>query len=531
MTKFAADLAAAKASGPTGAQRSSLVPELSGPSASLPGWSAFILPPDRELAQAWRGRQRTETVEAMLNDSQVASLRQVVRLPVHTYVIELDPRDCPPAAAAKLADDLDVPLKGGEERDDLADDFSARRHLDRAMDALDYGHAVFEHEGRVDEDGWWRLVDLPPVPQWTIDDENSWEIDRFGHVIQVVQWSANPPVKLPVDHLVTFTWQGRPGDPRGRSMLRPLYGSWLLRDRTMRVMGMSAERTGMGIPMGRVPVGAPPQAKADMERLLSGMAAGHDTNLVLETDQDIRQMVTLMGVSGSTPDLVAMLRYHDEAMARAMLAMLVQLGQTQTGSRALGSTFDDLLALFRDTIVRWYCDTMNKQLVARWVERNPVEGSPRLVWRRREDTPEEAADDSPPADPAAIDGTATEIPAPAQLPAPAAASRRRRPVRAATTAPDVTSTSSMVAFYPRPAVAASLAAPDGLPVDDLHVTLAYLGDVAEDDEQAIMRLKEIVQEWAASIGPLVDVSTLPEVRRRLIERLDRAGIECVRRDT
>lgn len=402
MTSFEAAFAAAKANvkGPTGTQRSSIFPELGGPGGSVPSWGYFT-PADRELADAWRGRRRTETVDSMLNDSQVASLRQVVRLPAHTYIIELDPKDCPPAAAQKLADDLDIPLVGGDEHDDLADDFSARRHLDRALDALDYGHAVFEHAGRIDDDGWWRLVDLAPVPQWTIDDDGmSWQIDRHGHLLSVTQHGGFQQTPIVADHLVVFTWQGRPGDPRGRSMLRPLYFPYCMRDRTMRVMGMSAERTGMGIPVGSVPTGAVVGAKERMSALLGEVAAGHDTNLVLDGVDDVRKAIMLMGVTGSTPDLVGMLKYYDEAMARALLAMLVQLGQTQTGSRALGSTFDDLLILFRDAVIRWYCDTMNKQLVARWMARNPVEGSPRLVWRRREDAPPAAAPvvvDTPPA--------------------------------------------------------------------------------------------------------------------------------------
>lgn len=542
MTKLRDDLAAARATGPKGAQKSSIVPELSSGPVGLPGWSHF-LPPDRELADAWRGKQRTETVESMLNDSQVAALRQVVRLPAHTYLIELDPRDCPAGAAQKLADDLDVPLKGGEHRDDFADDFSARRHLDRAMDALDFGHAAFEQAGRLDEDGWWRLTDLPPVPQWTIDDANSWEIDRFGHLVQLIQWGCQPPVKLPADRLVVFTWQGRPGDPRGRSMLRPLYPSWLLRDRTMRVMGMSAERTGMGIPVGNVGENPMPGATEAMEQLLRGLAAGDTTNLVLQSDKALRDSIMLMGVTGSTPNLVEMLRYHDEAMARAMLAMLVQLGQTETGSRALGSTFDDLLGLFRDTVLRWYCDTMNRQLVARWMERNPVEGSPRLVWRRAEDgEPVEAAEE--PQEAEVVEGTAEEVDGPAQLPAPMSARHgtRRRRVVAAATAPDVTPTSAMVAFYPSAALAQAIAVPGGLEVDDLHMTLAFLGDVT--DEWDTDALTACVAGWAAACGPMtgeisgkglftagelpvtyasLDLPGLPAQRELLVTMLTRAG--------
>jgi len=377
-------------------------PELAGLNVGLPGWSHFM-PMERETAPAWQGRKRTETVQSILNDTQASSLRQAIRLPVHRYIVELDPAGAAPEACDKMAADLDVPLVGApdEQRPGRrADRFSSRRQLDRAMDGLDYGHAVFEHAGRIDEDGWWRLVDLAPVPQWTIDDPDSWKIDRHGRLLQVVQRETNPPTELPVDHLAVFTWQGAPGDPRGRSMLRPLYSAWLLRDRTLRVMGMSSERTGMGIPVGKVAPGAA-EAKAVMERLLARLAAGEDTNLVLETDASIRDSLMLMGVTGSTPDLVGVLRYLDECMARAMLAMLLQLGQTETGSRALGGTFDDLLADFHDAVVDWYCDVMTQQVCEPWIDRNPGglgAPAPRLVWRRREDAAATPSITSPPQD-------------------------------------------------------------------------------------------------------------------------------------
>lgn len=428
MSDFAASLAAAKA-GPKGSQKSSIIPELSGHGPGLPNWSHFQ-PPEREQVDAWRGRQRIETVEEMLNDSQVTALRQAVRLPVHRYRIELDPMDADRVAVDKLAADLDVPVSGGREEmrpGRRAERFSARQHLDRALDALDYGYAVFEHTGRLDEDGWWRLAGLPPVPQWTIPDTDSWEVDRHGRLLAVKQWGSMQPIRLEVDRVTVFTWQGRAGDFRGRPMLRSLYRSYLMRDRTMRVMGMSAERTGMGIPVGKVAPGAVAGAKAQMEGLLAELAAGNGTNLTLETDGDIRHEVMLMGVTGQTPDLVAMLKYHDEAMARATLAMLLQLGQTGTGSRALGGTFDDLLADFHDTVVGWYCDGMQQQTVERWWTRNPVadqDAVPRLVWSRREDAEAgQSADEEPPD---VIEGEAVEEDAPRQLPVAAARLRPRQ---------------------------------------------------------------------------------------------------------
>jgi hypothetical protein len=423
--------ATAVAKGPTGEQRSSIIPELAGVNLGIPGWSHFM-PPERELTPAWIGRQRTETVQSMINDTQVTALRQAVRLPAHRYRIALDPAGADADDCDLLAADLDVPLLNGPDEarpGRRADRFSSRRHLDRVLDALDYGHAVFEHAGRIDENGLWRLTDLAPVPPWTIDDPNSWEVDRRGRLVQVVQRHTSPAIELPVEQLCVFTWQGAPGDPRGRPMLRPLYGPWLLRDRTLRVLAMSGERTGMGIPVGKVTPGSGPGVKLALERLLGGLAAGVDTNLVIESEDKISDAIMLMGVTGSTPDLVGHLRYHDECMARATLAMLLELNQGgKGGSYALGDTFNDLLAMFHDTVVDWYCDVMTVQLCEPWFTRNrgPEVPAARLAWARDGDDADEADDAEPDdAEDPAINSTAEEL-TPPQLPAPATARRRAR---------------------------------------------------------------------------------------------------------
>lgn len=398
---FAADFAAAKAKGPTGTQQSSIVPELANQFGFMGG--SYIMPPEQELSELWTGSKRIETVKSMLNHFQIAACRAAIALPAHRYVIELAPQDCERVAAGLIANDLDVPLLGQDEERTgrRARRFSERKHRDRAFGALDYGYAIFEHAGyyapgiiNVGEKDW-RLRALPPVPQRTIEDQ-SWEITKQGELLRVVQYGSSPPVKLDVDKLCVFTWGGEPGDFRGRSIWRSCTGAWLSHDRTMRVMQMSDERTGMGIPVGAVSTHAAAGAKAAMERLLAGMAAGHDTNLVLETDEDIRRQIMLMGVTGSTPNIVEHLRYYDEAIARATLTQVVQVGQGagNTGSYALSQTFDQLLMDFHDAVIGWYCDVMQEQLVEPWVDRNLGEDYnrvPRLVWSRREE--EDAQED------------------------------------------------------------------------------------------------------------------------------------------
>jgi hypothetical protein len=350
---------------------------------SMPGWDSFALVDDLEHVPALQWPTSVQTYRAMQTDSQVAALRQAIRLPTHRYLIEIDPGDTDPVAADLLATDLDLPLvgsAGGRRPGRRRGRFSSRKHLDRTLDGLDYGHAVFETVGEIDAAGDWRLRDLAPRPAWTID---QWFVDQAGHLVRVEQQHQSPPIVLDADRLAVWSWQGDAGDPRGKSMLRPLYRNWVVKDRLIRIDAVSHERTGMGIPVGTVGDGDAVGARVELERLLAGLAAGEDTNLVLPYGADVR----LMGVSGTVPDKITSLRWHDEQMAKAMLAMLIELGSTSTGSRALGDNFADLLGMFHDAVMDWYCDGLTEQVCEPWIDRNRGTDAPapRVVWRRADD--------------------------------------------------------------------------------------------------------------------------------------------------
>lgn len=109
-------------------------------------------------------------------------------------------------------------------------------------------------------------------------------------------------------------------------------------------------------------------------------------------------------------------------------------------------------------------------------------------------------------------------------------------------------TGVMVAFYPDPDQAAELALPDGEDPEDIHLTLAYLGQVgaelSDEDEAAVV---QAVKAWAAQQEPVtgavagigffdqdppvtyasVDAPALPTARQKLVEGLAAAGVPHV----
>lgn len=160
---------------------------------------------------------------------------------------------------------------------------------------------------------------------------------------------------------------------------------------------------------------------------------------------------------------------------------------------------------------------------------------------------------SPPPEPGAPPGPGSEHP----VPKPAAGDERSSPAhrRSERQRPAMLTqhTGMMLAFFPDPATAQALALPGGEPPDDLHVTLAFLGDMAEEPGDDLLRphtspgkMHEVCAVMAAQVAPLAgriagygrfdapageptpvialpDVPGLTDLRTRLVDALKAAG--------
>jgi hypothetical protein len=95
-------------------------------------------------------------------------------------------------------------------------------------------------------------------------------------------------------------------------------------------------------------------------------------------------------------------------MARAWLLMVIQLGSTQTGARAVGDVQQELWQFSQEAIAIWFRDVFNEHVLEDWVDWNygDVEFAPRLVFIPPEKTQPQplAGVTMDPATAAALDG-------------------------------------------------------------------------------------------------------------------------------
>jgi hypothetical protein len=322
-------------------------------------------------------------------DSQVKSVLRAVTYPLRRTPWRIDPNGARDEVVEFVAHDLGLPIVGADPKPYLRtkDRFSWDEHLRLALLMLPLGHSFFEQEYRVDEDGKRaHLRRLGQRPSKTIE---RIEVASDGGLVYIKQWwtpTNREPKPIPVNRLVAYVLDREGGNWLGESLLRSCYKNSLLKDRLLRVWAQTIERNGMGVPL---------YTAAETEESLTGglnMAKSWRSGETAGSAVPFGAKLELVGVGGSLPDSEPAVRYHDEQIARGVLAHFLNLG-TQSGSWALGSTFADFFTLSLQTVAQQIADTATCHVVEDLVDVNwgPDEPAPKIVFDEIGSRPDAAA--------------------------------------------------------------------------------------------------------------------------------------------
>lgn len=313
-------------------------------------------------------------------DSQCKAVLKAVMLPVLRTPWRIDPAGARPEVVQLISDDLGLPIVGQPELVPARQKgrFSWTEHLRHALLSLVFGHSFFEVVYRVDDDGSLaHLAKLEYRPPTTIE---RIDVAKDGGLVAIKQyWTEvdRVPQPIPVSRLVAYVNEREGGNWLGTSLLRSAYKNWLLKDRLLRVQAQTIERNGMGIPKYKAQENATEADITKGAQMAQALRAGEAAGLAVPNGADIE----LMGVSGTLPDAKPVIDYHDDAIARAVLAHFLNLG-SQTGSWALGATLGDFFTLSLQTVAQFVADTATRHIIEDLVDVNfgPDEPAPRLCF-------------------------------------------------------------------------------------------------------------------------------------------------------
>jgi hypothetical protein len=274
----------------------------------------------------------------MRTDPKLAAILKAYSLPIRRATWAIDPAGCRDEVVQVVADDLGLPIMGADTTPGPARrrGVSWTEHIRLALLSLVFGFACFERRYEI-RNGQARLINLGERMPWTIAQIN---LNRDGTIASVTQDLAYT-TPITANRLVWYANDREGATWTGRSLLRQAYGPWLLKHEMWRVHATSNRRFGMGIPSVEAPPGATPAQVQEAQRLASAMRVGDTAGAGVPHGFK----VNLTGLSGSVPNTLEFIKYFDQQMSTMALAGFLDLGQTETGSRALGESFVDLFML------------------------------------------------------------------------------------------------------------------------------------------------------------------------------------------
>lgn len=353
---------AAQQAGPTSQLSYPAFPPEAYPAPGVPSWQHLIGRPDPAPELNWP--KSIDTYNWMHTDTQLGGLFRGITLPLKRFHWYVDKGGARVSDARAVADDLGLPYDKEEtlKRTRNKNRFSWQLFLDHVFMGLLQGFAYFEQIGEYDGTRW-RLRKLAYIEPDTI---NQFIVESDGGLLGIRQFGFDAPI-IPMDRMVAAVWGKIGSSWVGRSIFRELYGSWFIKDQLLRTDLVKHIRNGMGVPI--IECTQPNPSPKDMlmaAQLTEQYRAGNASGGALPYGMRLR----LVGTEGSIPDTLASIRYHDELQARNLMLMVLQLGQTHTGSRALGSTFQDLMTLGLVAFAEWIAETVNLHIVEDWFDIN-----------------------------------------------------------------------------------------------------------------------------------------------------------------
>jgi hypothetical protein len=274
-------------------------------------------------------------------DSKVSSSIRAMLLPLLSADWRIDPRGARPDVVQRVADSLNLPIIGDDERPPTRtrDRFDWGFHLRHALLSRVWGFTPFEQVARALPDGFIGIRKLAVRMPHLVGNLQVANDGGLEGIWQKSVGSTGRGVFIPVDRLVMYVHDREGADWRGQSILRAVYREFLLKDHAHRVGAVHIDRNGSGVPViNDDPEAADPATEAAAnQRLASAIRSGAQAGGRLSSGANLK----IHGVDGSTPDIIAFIRLYDEAIAQNVLDNFSSLPSAPNGSRALGASMID----------------------------------------------------------------------------------------------------------------------------------------------------------------------------------------------
>lgn len=221
--------------------------------------------------------------------------------------------------------------------------------LSESLLMLDYGYYVFEKV--------WKTVRWTPsraganvktLVTWkkfaprhprTIA---GWNFDANGGIDSIVHRVSNSAgtidTVIPINKLLIFTHDEEANDPQGISILRSAYKHWYIKEGLYKVDAIQKERHAIGIPYARLPQGFTEKDKTLANEMTRNLRTNEQSRVTIPPMFE----VGFLKPEGQLVDVLKSIDHHNHQISNNVLASFLDLGASNSGSRAVGDVQSDI---------------------------------------------------------------------------------------------------------------------------------------------------------------------------------------------
>lgn len=302
------------------------------------------------------------------SDPQVGAVLRAITLPIRQAAWYIEPAS-DEQGDVEIAETLEEGLLRGMSMtwDDTL------RHM---LLMLPFGFSILEKVWEYREELIMPRKLDPRLPQSVV----RWKYDKGKRRLigPVQQDTDGTEIQLPIEKLLVFTSDKEGDNWEGTSVLRTAYKPWYIKTNLEKIDAIKHDRHGVGIPVMHLPQGIK-EGSEEFEKVQSLLEDIYASEVTYVAEPEGYTFRVEGGGQKAGTDAIASVRYHDEKIATAMLAMFLYLGTTESGSRALGTSFIDAFRNSLQAYANYICDVVNRFLIREWVDYNwSVEGYPQL---------------------------------------------------------------------------------------------------------------------------------------------------------
>lgn len=223
---------------------------------------------------------------------------------------------------------------------------------------------------------------------------------KDGELVEIEQQLTRGEVMLPAEDLIYYRVGAEGDNWEGRSLLRPAYKPWYLKEQIEKLDAIKQERQAVGVPVCYPPRQATDEQLEEMISILANLRSGEQAFVLMpgpkaetmndEVAQEYGWSLGILGTDQSkTSDTKPSMEYHSDKIAAALMTEFMRLGQggSPGGSRAVGDVQQNPFQQAVEALSKIFLAPLNDALIARFVALNfEVEGPPKLVMSLVDET-------------------------------------------------------------------------------------------------------------------------------------------------